>query len=67
MDSNLLSHLMTPLRVITAMGLLVFVGSFLMTLYILYIARFTGKIVPGWASTVLPLYFIDGIQRLALG
>jgi hypothetical protein len=26
-----------------------------------------GNVVPGWASTVLPMYFLGGVQLLSLG
>ena len=38
-----------------------------MSFYILGIAIFTNNAIPGWASTVLPIYFIGGIQVLSLG
>jgi hypothetical protein len=35
--------------------------------YVLYTALFSQDAVPGWASTVLPIYFIGGVQILCLG
>jgi len=56
-----------PLRLIAGLGLIVSVFSFAITLWVLGIRLFTELSVPGWASTVLPIYFIGGIQLLALG
>ena len=33
----------------------------------LWAALFTSRAVPGWASITLPIYFLGGIQLLALG
>ena len=38
-----------------------------MTFYILMTALFINKTIPGWASTVLPIYFIGGVQLLSIG
>jgi glycosyltransferase involved in cell wall biosynthesis len=56
-----------PLRLITALGLLVCAGSFALTLWALSIRLFTDQIVPGWASTVVPIYFLGGVQLLCIG
>ena len=61
------SFSVVPLRIITAIGLLVFVGSFALTLWVLWMALLTDKAIPGWASTVLPMYFLGGVQILFLG
>jgi glycosyltransferase involved in cell wall biosynthesis len=61
------SFSITPLRVITFAGFLIFLFSLLMGGMALYTVLFTDKAVQGWASTVLPIYFIGGIQLLALG
>jgi len=56
-----------PLRLITGIGILVSLGSFAVTLWALWIRIFTGAAVPGWASTVLPIYFLGGIQLFCIG
>ena len=61
------SFSIVPLRLITFIGFLIFMGSLIMSGYIFYTAIFTNKSVPGWASTVLPIYFIGGVQLLSLG
>jgi glycosyltransferase involved in cell wall biosynthesis len=56
-----------PLRLITAIGIIVSLGSFGVTLWALIASLFTSTVVPGWASTVLPIYFLGGIQLLCIG
>lgn len=56
-----------PLRIISILGFVIFSFSLLMSFYILAIKLFTNKAIPGWASMTLPIYFIGGIQLLALG
>ena len=61
------SFSVVPLRIITLTGFVVFAGTMVMSGWILWIKIFTDQAVPGWASTVLPLYFIGGIQILCIG
>ena len=56
-----------PLRFITTIAMLVSFASFGVTLWALYVALLTSRTVPGWASTVLPIYFLGGIQLLCIG
>lgn len=56
-----------PLRFVAAIGLFIFLIALCMSAYALWSALFTEKTVPGWASTVIPIYFIGGIQLLCLG
>lgn len=56
-----------PLRLITYIGLAVFLISVGLSLWTLVAALFTDRAVPGWASTVLPIYFIGGVQILCIG
>lgn len=55
-----------PLRIITWLGVFVFIGSLIISLWILWVV-IQDKNVPGWASTILPIYFLGGIQLLAIG
>ncbi len=65
--NGITSFSVLPLKFITILGFLIFFASMLMGTYIFYIAVLTDKAVPGWASTVLPIYFIGGIQLLSIG
>lgn len=57
-----------PLRLIALLGGMIFVGSMLASLYFLAIWFLApGKVVPGWASTVLPILFLGGMQLLSVG
>ena len=56
-----------PLQIIATLGFVVFVGSMILSGWILWTVLFTDRAVPGWASTVLPMYFLGGVQLLCLG
>lgn len=56
-----------PLRVITASGVTIAFGSFLLGLYFLVDRLVFDDFTPGWASTVLPITFLGGVQLLSLG
>ena len=56
-----------PLRFITATGFIIFIASLMMSAWVLGTKIFTDNALPGWASTVLPIYFIGGIQVLSVG
>ncbi len=55
-----------PIRVVTAVGTIVFMLSILMLVYFLY-RYFTGATVPGWASLAVSIWAIGGLQLLAIG
>jgi polyisoprenyl-phosphate glycosyltransferase len=61
------SFSVVPLRLISLLGLLIFAGSMAVTLWALWVALFSDHAVPGRASVVLPMYFLGGVQLLALG
>src|SRR5437879_1527604 len=56
-----------PLRLISFLGFIVFVGAMAVSGWALWTALFTDRAIPGWASVVLPMYFLGGVQLLALG
>ena len=55
-----------PLKLITTIGFMVFVGCILAIAWVI-ITIMRGKNIPGWSSITLPMYFLGGIQLLALG
>jgi hypothetical protein len=61
------SFSIVPLRLISAFGFVVFLASFVLLAWTLWVAVFTNRAVPGWASITLPIYFLGGIQLLSLG
>lgn len=56
-----------PLRLISALGFLVFLCSVGMGLWTLWVRLFTQRAVPGWTSTLLPIYVLGGLQILCIG
>ena len=55
-----------PLRIITIIGFLVFFICVILMIYA-FVAYVQQKTIPGWFSTVLPFYFLGGIQILCIG
>ncbi len=60
------SFSVVPLRLVTFTGALVFLFSCAMTLFYLY-EKLVGHTPPGWAGTVIPIYFLGGVQIVFLG
>lgn len=56
-----------PLRMITFIGFSVFAFTLVITGWTLWIRFVTNTSVPGWASTVLPMYLLGGIQIFCIG
>jgi glycosyltransferase involved in cell wall biosynthesis len=56
-----------PLKIITVLGMTVSLFSFGMAAWALVTKFFNPAAVPGWASIVIPLYMLGGIQLLCLG
>lgn len=61
------SFSVVPLRLITFTGFLVFIASMIVTFWALWVRFFTDDAVPGWTSTVLPMYFLGGVQIFCVG
>ena len=60
------SFSVVPLRICSMTGLFVSIIALIMMFWSL-IANIFGLTVPGWTSTVVPLYFLGGVQLLFLG
>jgi polyisoprenyl-phosphate glycosyltransferase len=56
-----------PLRLIAGLGGIVCLLSLLMVLWVLGVRLFTARALPGWASTILPIYALGGMQLLCIG
>lgn len=56
-----------PLRCISLIGIILFFISFVLGSWVLWVYFVKGNAVPGWASSVLPIYLLGGIQLLSLG
>jgi polyisoprenyl-phosphate glycosyltransferase len=63
---GLTSLSLVPLRIVSFAGLIMFFVSFLLSIWALFI-KIKGLALPGWTSTVLPIYFLGGIQLIFLG
>ena len=62
------SFSIAPLRFISALGIFVFVMSTALGIWALHAALTgTNPGLPGWASTVVPIYLLGGLQLLAIG
>jgi glycosyltransferase involved in cell wall biosynthesis len=64
--NGITSFSVVPLRICSVTGLFVSLIALIMLIWSL-IANIFGLTVPGWTSTVVPLYFLGGIQLLFLG
>jgi glycosyltransferase involved in cell wall biosynthesis len=60
------SFSVVPLRLVTTFGVLIFLFSCAMTLFYLY-HKIKGHTPPGWAGTIIPIYFLGGVQIVFLG
>jgi glycosyltransferase involved in cell wall biosynthesis len=55
-----------PLQLITRLGFIIFFLSMGLMIYAVW-GYLAGGAVPGWFSTVLPFYFLGGVQILCIG
>lgn len=60
------SFTVKPIRMISLIGFLVFSVSILFMIYFFY-TYFAGKTVAGWATTVISIWALGGLQLLAIG
>lgn len=62
------SFTISPLRIIAALGAIFFALSVVAATWVLVVAIFfPWDVVPGWASTTLPILFFGGANLLSLG
>ena len=61
------SFSVVPLRLIFLLGLFTFLATVGLSIWVVVIRFLTDRAVPGWASTVLPIYFIGGVQIVCVG
>ncbi len=55
-----------PIRMITELGLVIVLCSICAAIYAFY-SFVTGRVVAGWTSTILSIWFIGGVQLLSVG
>ena len=63
---GILSFTFMPLRVVSIAGILCCLLATAGSVYIFY-SKIIGHVLPGWTSTVLPMFIFSGIQLLSLG
>lgn len=61
------SFSVVPLRMIAALGLLVCLFSVVMIAWVMFGTLVFRNVVPGWASSVIPIYLLGGIQLFSVG
>lgn len=65
--SGVVSFTSKPLYLISFIGCLVSLGAVALAVWALGVRFFSDAAVPGWASTVIPIYFIGGVQLFSIG
>nr|WP_294551571.1 glycosyltransferase family 2 protein [uncultured Rhodopila sp.] len=65
--NGITSFSMRPLRLIAYAGFTMSMVSFLIGIWALFVVSFTSRGVPGWASIVVPIAFVGGLQLVSLG
>ncbi|WP_334190320.1 glycosyltransferase family 2 protein [Noviherbaspirillum sp.] len=65
--NGIFSFSTVPLQWITVFGFILSAASMAIGIWALFIRFATTLAIPGWASTVIPMYFLGGLQLLALG
>ncbi len=55
-----------PISMIMGLGVIIIICSLLASIYAL-ISYFTGNVEPGWTSLILSIWFLGGLQLLAIG
>lgn len=65
--NGITSFSIVPLRMISMLGFLVSLFSVVMVGWVIYGKVFMNSAIPGWASSVIPIYILGGIQLLSIG
>lgn len=64
--NGITSFSIKPISLITILGIIMVIGSIFAAVYAL-ISYFTDNVVQGWTSLILSIWFIGGVQLLAIG
>ncbi|MGN1147414.1 MAG: glycosyltransferase family 2 protein [Lachnospiraceae bacterium] len=64
--NGITSFSVKPISLITGLGAIIIIGCILAAIYAL-VSYFTGNVVAGWTSLILSIWFIGGVQLLAIG
>lgn len=55
-----------PLRIASITGIIISLTAFLLLIWAFYI-KLVHKAIPGWASMVIPIYFLGGVNLISIG
>ena len=55
-----------PLRLIASLGVMIIILSICAAIYV-FVSYLLGRLAPGWASLLLSIWFIGGVQLLSIG
>lgn len=61
------SFSIAPLRIVSILGICISFAAFMVSVWAFYQKVFAQTALPGWASTVIPMYFLGGVQILCIG
>ena len=64
--NGITSFSIKPISLIFILGLVIVIGCVLAAIYALF-SYFTGNVVQGWTSLILSIWFIGGVQLIAIG
>ena len=64
--NGITSTTIAPLRFFSILGFTIFLFSLIQGLFVIR-NYYAGNVIPGWASTVIPIYFIGGVQLISIG
>ena len=56
-----------PLRIATITGFIILIFCFISSIMVFYNHFINKNTIPGWATIVLPIYFLGGVQIFILG
>jgi dolichol-phosphate mannosyltransferase len=65
--NGITSFSLKPLRIAVVLGLIFSFSAFLYAIYALYMVTFTDRTIQGWASVIISVLFLGGIQLIVLG
>ena len=65
--NGIISFSFVPLQIATYLGFMVSLVSFIYLGYAVCLKLFTDRVVQGWASVIVAVLFIGGVQLISLG
>jgi dolichol-phosphate mannosyltransferase len=65
--NGITSFSIKPLRIAVVLGLIFSLSAFMYSIYALCIVIFTDKALQGWASVIISVLFLGGIQLIVIG